>query len=63
MPSRFLSARTTLACIALAGLPAFAQVDIKAVVLKHLKTCAISPLRLRIKCRRQITALSSPLRR
>jgi uncharacterized damage-inducible protein DinB len=38
MPSRFLSARTTLACIALAGLPAFAQVDIKAVVLKHLKT-------------------------
>jgi len=27
-----------LACIALAGLPAFAQTDIKAAVLKHLKT-------------------------
>jgi uncharacterized damage-inducible protein DinB len=30
--------RTTIACLALAGLPAFAQTDIKAVVLKHLKT-------------------------
>src|SRR5450755_4485365 len=30
--------RVTIACIALAGLPAFAQVDIKAVVVKHLKT-------------------------
>jgi uncharacterized damage-inducible protein DinB len=29
--------RTTVACLALAGLPAFAQTDIKAVVLKHLK--------------------------
>ncbi len=29
--------RTTIACLALAGLPAFAQTDIKAVVLKHLK--------------------------
>src|ERR1043166_2724594 len=38
MSSRLLIARTTLACIALSGLPAFAQVDIKAVVLKHLKT-------------------------
>ena len=38
MPSRFSIARTALACIALAGLPAFAQVDIKAVVLKHLET-------------------------
>jgi uncharacterized damage-inducible protein DinB len=38
MPSRFSIARTALACIALAGLPAFAQVDIKATVLKHLKT-------------------------
>jgi uncharacterized damage-inducible protein DinB len=27
-----------IACIALAGLPAFAQVDIKATFLKHLKT-------------------------
>jgi uncharacterized damage-inducible protein DinB len=27
-----------IACIALAGLPAFAQTDIKAAVLKHLKT-------------------------
>lgn len=38
MVSRFLIHRVTVACIALAGLPAFAQVDIKAVVLKHLKT-------------------------
>jgi len=38
MSSRLLIARTALACIALSGLPAFAQVDIKAVVLKHLKT-------------------------
>jgi uncharacterized damage-inducible protein DinB len=30
--------RTIVACIALAGLPAFAQVDIKAAFLKHLKT-------------------------
>jgi uncharacterized damage-inducible protein DinB len=30
--------RTAIACLALAGLPAFAQTDIKAVVLKHLKT-------------------------
>jgi uncharacterized damage-inducible protein DinB len=28
----------TMALVALAGLPAFAQVDIKAVVVKHLKT-------------------------
>jgi uncharacterized damage-inducible protein DinB len=27
-----------IACMALAGLPAFAQTDIKAAVLKHLKT-------------------------
>src|ERR1700681_4139806 len=38
MASRFLIHRTTIACIALAGLPAFAQTDIKAAVLKHLKT-------------------------
>jgi uncharacterized damage-inducible protein DinB len=30
--------RLTVACIALAGLPAFAQTDIKAAVVKHLKT-------------------------
>jgi len=30
--------RLTIACIALAGLPAFAQTDIKATVVKHLKT-------------------------
>jgi uncharacterized damage-inducible protein DinB len=30
--------RVAIACIALAGLPAFAQTDIKAAVLKHLKT-------------------------
>ena len=38
MASRFLTPRTTMACLALAGLPAFAQTDIKAAVLKHLKT-------------------------
>ena len=38
MASRFGVPATTLACLALAGLPAFAQVDIKAVVVKHLKT-------------------------
>jgi uncharacterized damage-inducible protein DinB len=38
MVSRFLVRKVTLACIALAGLPAFAQTDIKAAVLKHLKT-------------------------
>jgi len=29
--------RTTIACVALAGLPAFAQTDVKSVLLKHLK--------------------------
>jgi uncharacterized damage-inducible protein DinB len=38
MASRFLIPRTTIACIALAGLPVFAQTDIKETVLKHLKT-------------------------
>ena len=38
MTSRSLIDKTVVACIALAGLPAFAQVDIKAAVLKHLKT-------------------------
>src|SRR5271169_5507072 len=38
MTATSLIHRTTIACIALAGLPAFAQVDIKAAVLKHLKT-------------------------
>jgi len=38
MASRFGVPATTLACLALAGLPAFAQTDTKAMVLKHLKT-------------------------
>ena len=38
MASRFRVPTTTIACIVLAGLPAFAQADIKAAVLKHLKT-------------------------
>ncbi len=38
MASRFRVPTTTIACIVLAGLPAFAQTDIKAAVLKHLKT-------------------------
>jgi uncharacterized damage-inducible protein DinB len=38
MASRFSIHRTAFACIALAGLPAFAQTDIQAAVLKHLKT-------------------------
>jgi uncharacterized damage-inducible protein DinB len=38
MASRFLSARNACALIALAGLPAFAQMDVKAIALKHLKT-------------------------
>ena len=38
MAARFLIHGTTIACIALAGLPAFAQTDIKAAILKHLKT-------------------------
>jgi uncharacterized damage-inducible protein DinB len=38
MAARFLIHGTTIVCIALAGLPAFAQTDIKAAVLKHLKT-------------------------
>jgi len=38
MRSQLLVHRVTIAFIALAGLPAFAQVDIKATVLKHLKT-------------------------
>jgi uncharacterized damage-inducible protein DinB len=37
MASRFFIPRTAIVCIALAGLPAFAQVDIKAAVVKHLK--------------------------
>jgi len=37
MVSRFLMPRMTITCIALAGLPAFAQTDIKAAVVKHLK--------------------------
>jgi uncharacterized damage-inducible protein DinB len=35
MPSRFI---TTLACVALASLPAFAQADVKTALVKHLKT-------------------------
>jgi len=38
MASRFPIHQTTIACIALAALPAFAQTDIKAAVLKHLRT-------------------------
>jgi hypothetical protein len=38
MTSRFLIRGTTMACLVLAGVPAFAQVDFKAVVVKHLKT-------------------------
>jgi uncharacterized damage-inducible protein DinB len=38
MVSRSRIHRTAIACVALAGLPAFAQADIKAVVLKHLQT-------------------------
>src|SRR6266700_867912 len=38
MRSGFRIHRLIIACIAVAGLPAFAQTDIKAVVVKHLKT-------------------------
>jgi uncharacterized damage-inducible protein DinB len=38
MPSRFPVRTVTVACLALAGLPAFAQTDTKASLLKHLKT-------------------------
>lgn len=38
MPYGFRIQRVAIACIALAGLPAFAQTDMKAAVLKHLKT-------------------------
>src|ERR1041385_524165 len=38
MASRLTVFPATLACFALAGLPAFAQIDIKATVVKHLKT-------------------------
>lgn len=37
MVTRFSIQKMAVACIALAGLPAFAQTDIKAVVLNHLK--------------------------
>jgi uncharacterized damage-inducible protein DinB len=38
MASQFSVYKATIACLTLAGLPAFAQADVKAVVLKHLKT-------------------------
>ena len=38
MSSRFRISRVAVAYMALAGLPAFAQTDVKTVVLKHLKT-------------------------
>jgi uncharacterized damage-inducible protein DinB len=38
MASRFRVPTTTIACVVLAGLPAFAQTDVKAALLKHLKT-------------------------
>jgi len=33
-----ISHRTMIACVALAGMPVFAQTDVKAAILKHLKT-------------------------
>jgi uncharacterized damage-inducible protein DinB len=36
MASRFRVPTTTIACIVLAGLPAFAQTDVKATLVKHL---------------------------
>jgi hypothetical protein len=36
MASRFRVPTTTIACIVLAGLPAFAQTDVKAALVKHL---------------------------
>ena len=38
MASRFRVPTTTIACIVLAGLPAFAQTDVKAALVKHLTT-------------------------
>ena len=38
MASRSLISRLTIACVAFAAMPAFAQIDIKAAVVKHLKT-------------------------
>lgn len=38
MASRFRVPTSIIACIVLAGLPAFAQTDVKAALLKHLKT-------------------------
>jgi uncharacterized damage-inducible protein DinB len=38
MASSVLSPRLAITCIALAGIPAFAQTDIKAIVVNHLKT-------------------------
>lgn len=38
MASRFVISSTTLACIALASISAFAQADDKAMLVKHLKT-------------------------
>jgi uncharacterized damage-inducible protein DinB len=38
MASRFRVPATTIACIVLAGLPAFAQTDVKAALVKHLTT-------------------------
>jgi uncharacterized damage-inducible protein DinB len=38
MASRFRVPTTTIACIVLAGLPAFAQTDVKTALLKHLTT-------------------------
>jgi uncharacterized damage-inducible protein DinB len=37
MTHKFLTPRMAIACLALAGLPAFGQVDVKAAFLKHLK--------------------------
>jgi uncharacterized damage-inducible protein DinB len=38
MASRFRVPTTTIACVVLAGLPAFAQTDVKTALVKHLKT-------------------------
>jgi len=38
MASRFHLSTSTIACIVLAGLPAFAQTDVKAALVKHLTT-------------------------
>ncbi len=38
MASKFRVPTTAVACLVLAGLPAFAQTDVKAALVKHLTT-------------------------